>query len=106
MSIPRKGNPNWQVHPGEILREEFLAPMNMTPYRLAKMLHVSPPTVNDIVLERRAITAEMAVRLAKFFRTTERFWLNLQSAYDVGRAKSQLATALKAIKPLAKVAGA
>ncbi len=106
MSIPRKGSSNWQVHPGEILREEFLVPMNLSAYRLAKLLHVSPPTVNDIVLERRAITAEMAVRLAKFFGTTEQFWLNLQDTYDVGRAKRQLAGTLKAIKPLTKKAGA
>jgi addiction module HigA family antidote len=106
MSVPRKGNPNWQVHPGEILREEFLVPMNLSASRLAKLLHVSPPTVNDIVLKRRAITAEMAVRLAKFFGTTERFWLNLQGTYDVSRAKNQLAGTLKAIKPLAREAGA
>ena len=60
---------------------------------------MSVPTVNDIVRGRRAITADMAVRLAKFFRTTEQFWLNLQDAYEVSRAKERLADTLKEIKP-------
>jgi addiction module HigA family antidote len=99
MSIPRKGTPQWRVHPGEILREQFLIPMSLSANRLARELHVSPPTVNDIVLERRAVTAEMAVRFARFFGTTEQFWLNLQDAYAVGQAKEHLAVALKEIRP-------
>jgi len=82
MAIVRRGNPKWRIHPGEILREEYLKPLSLSATALAKELHVSVPTVNDIVRGRRAITADMAVRLAKFFRTTEHFWLNLQDAYE------------------------
>lgn len=99
MAITRKGNPKWRIHPGEILREEYLVPLRLSATALAKQLHVSPPTVNDIVRQRRAVTAEMAVRLAKFFGTTEQFWLNLQAAYDVSRAKQRLAHSLREIKP-------
>jgi addiction module HigA family antidote len=83
MSIARKGTPNWKVHPGEILRHEFLEPMNMSVYRLAKQLHVPAPRVNDIILQKRGITADTAVRLAKFFGTSEQFWLGLQAAYEI-----------------------
>jgi addiction module HigA family antidote len=99
MAIERKGNPSWRIHPGEILRTELMEPLNISATRLARELHVSVPTVNDIVRERRAITAEMAVRLARFFRTSERFWLNLQSAYDLSLAKERLSQTLKEIKP-------
>jgi addiction module HigA family antidote len=101
MSIVRKHNPNWRVHPGEILREEFLRPMSMTPYELAKRLRVPAPRVNDIVLERRGISADTAVRLARFFGTTEQFWLNLQGAYEIGRVKAEHAGEIERIKPQA-----
>lgn len=99
MAIPRKGAPKWRVHPGEILLEEYLKPLRLSSTALAKQLLVSVPTVNEIVRQRRAITAEMAVRLAKFFGTSEQFWLNLQAAYDVSRAKEKLTDTLKEIKP-------
>ncbi len=102
MAIARKGSPSWRIHPGEILREEYLVPLRLSATALAKQLHVSPPTVNDIVRQRRAVTAEMAVRLARFFGTTEQFWLNLQGAYDVSRAKQRLAHSLREIKPKAR----
>lgn len=69
------------VHPGEVLREEFLEPLDMTPAALARALHVSAPTVNDIVRERRGITADMAIRLSRYFDTSAQFWMNLQSEY-------------------------
>ena len=100
MSVPRKGTPNWKVHPGEILREEFLKPIAISSYALAKRLHVPPPRINDIVLERRGITADTALRLSRFFGTTEQFWLNLQDAYEIGRAKAELAGELEQIEPL------
>ena len=100
MSVARKGRPNWRIHPGEILREEFLKPMHMSGYALAKRLRVPPPRINDIVLERRGITADTALRLSRFFGTTEQFWLNLQDAYDVGRARIELARELEQIEPL------
>ena len=99
MAIPRKGAPKWRVHPGEILLEEYLKPLQLSATALAKQLFVSVPTVNEIVRQRRAITAETAVRLAKFFGTSEQFWLNLQAAYDVSRAKEKLTDTLKEIKP-------
>jgi antitoxin HigA-1 len=96
----------WAVHPGTILREEFLEQMNISAYRLAVDLGVSPPTVNDIVREKRGITPEMAVRLAKYFGNTEQFWLNLQDAYAVYHARKKYSKELKAIKPLAVSASA
>ena len=104
MPILRTGDPQWRMHPGEILREEFLKPLKLKPAQLAKELHVSAPTVNDIVREKRAVSAKMAVLLAKFFDTTEQFWLNLQAAYDASKAKTRLSRTLKRIKPHAKVA--
>ena len=80
----------WTIHPGEILREEYLRPLHMTAYRLARELHVPVPRINDIVLEKRAISADTAVRLAKFFGTTERFWLGMQADFDALQAKRRL----------------
>lgn len=68
---------------GEILREEFLEPLNITPYRLSKELKVSTSTVLDLLHDRRKITVEMALRLSKFFSTSHKFWLNLQNELDV-----------------------
>ena len=104
MSIVRKGTPNWRVHPGEILREEFLKPLHMSAYELAKRLHVPAPRVNDILLERRGISADTAVRLARFFENTEQFWLNLQAAYDVSRVKAEHAAEIELIEPRAAAA--
>lgn len=100
MSIARKDTPSWRVHPGEILREEFLKPMKMSVYKLAKELHVPAPRVNDIVLQRRGITADTAVRLARFFGTSEHFWLGLQSAFDVSVFKAEHRDLLNQIRPL------
>jgi addiction module HigA family antidote len=104
MSIKNEAPAGWAVHPGEILREEFLEPMNISAYRLAIELHVSPPTVNDIVREKRGITPEMATRLAKYFGTSEQFWLTLQDAFAVHQVKRKYSKELKAIKPLAAAA--
>jgi addiction module HigA family antidote len=99
MSIPRKGAPRWRIHPGRILREEFLKPLGISSYELAKRLRVPPPRVNDIVLERRGISADTAVRLSRFFGTTEQFWLNLQGAYEISRVKIDHASEIKLIEP-------
>ena len=80
MAITRSGTPHWRVHPGEVLREEFLKPLKLSAYALAKRIRVPAPRVNDIVLQKRGITADTAVRLAKFFGTSEQFWLNLQAS--------------------------
>ena len=99
MSVVRKGTPNWRIHPGEILREEFLAPLQMSVYELAKRLRVPAPRINDIVLERRGVSADTAVRLSRFFGTTEQFWLNLQGAYEVSRVKAEHAGEIELIEP-------
>ena len=102
--IRNENSRGWALHPGEILREEFLEPMGISAYRLAVELHVSPPTVNDIVREKRGITPEMAARLAKYFGTSEQFWLNLQDAFAVHQVRRRYSKELKAIKPIATAA--
>lgn len=106
MSIARKGTPNWKIHPGEILREEFLTPLKLSAYALAKAIHVPPPRVNDIVLKKRGITADTAVRLAKFFGTSEQFWLGLQAAYEIGVIKAEQRKQLDLIEPMKIARGA
>jgi addiction module HigA family antidote len=71
------------VHPGEILAEDFLKPLALTEYRLAKGLRVPARRINEIVHGKRAVTADTALRLARFFRNSPRFWLNLPSSYDL-----------------------
>jgi len=71
------------IHPGEILREEFLEPLGLSANALAMALRVPAPRVNEIVRERRGVSPDTALRLARFFGTTAQFWLNLQSGYDL-----------------------
>lgn len=71
------------VHPGEVLREEYLGPLGITPTALARALNVSAPTINDVVRERRGITADVAIRLARYFDTSAQFWMNLQMEYSL-----------------------
>lgn len=71
------------VHPGEILREEFLEPFELSPAVLARALHVSSETVNEIVRERRGISADTAIRLGRYFNTSAQFWMNLQAGYSL-----------------------
>ena len=78
------------VHPGEILFEEFLKPLGMSQYRLATNISVPPRRINEIVRGSRAITADTALRLARFFGTSERFWLNLQTRYELEVQKDRL----------------
>ncbi|MBF4987550.1 HigA family addiction module antitoxin [Methylophilus sp. 14] len=78
------------IHPGEILREEFLVPLEMTPHALAMQLRVPAPRINDIVREKRGVTVDTALRLARFFNTTAQFWLNLQTTYDLKIAENTL----------------
>jgi len=83
------------IHPGEILMEEFLEPLGISQYRLAKDISVPPRRINEIVHGKRSITADTALRLARFFGTTERFWLNLQVRYDLEVERDRLATVLE-----------
>ena len=85
------------IHPGEILKEEFLDPLGVTPYRLAKELHVPAPRVNDIVLGKRGISADTALRLGRYFNLPAQFWLNLQNEYDLRSASNE--AVLDAIEP-------
>ncbi len=71
------------IHPGEILREDYMKPLSLSSHRLAMALHVPATRIAEIVHERRAITADTAIRLGRYFKTTARFWLNLQTAYDL-----------------------
>ncbi len=88
------------VHPGEILYEEFLAPLSLSQYQLAKEINVPPRRINEIVHGQRRITADTALRLARFFGTSERFWLNLQARYDLEIEKDRLGNALDDIRPM------
>jgi antitoxin HigA-1 len=83
------------IHPGEVLLEEFLIPMGLSQYRLAKGLGVPPRRINEIVHGKRAVTADTALRLARYFGTSEPFWLNLQTHYDLEIAKDRLAGRLE-----------
>ena len=78
------------IHPGEILREEFLVPLNMSAHALSMELKVPAPRINEIVRERRSITPATALRLARYFGTTPDFWLNLQTAYDLKIAQQEM----------------
>ena len=88
------------VHPGEILLEEFLKPLSVSQYHLAKEIGVPARRVNEIVHGQRRISADTALRLARFFGTSERFWINLQSRYDLEVEKDRLGNALDGIRPL------
>lgn len=93
------------IHPGEILREEFLAPLGMSAHALAMALRVPAPRVNDIVRERRAISPDTALRLSRFFGTTAQFWLNLQSSFDLKQVESEQGRIIeREIRPLKSAA--
>jgi addiction module HigA family antidote len=78
------------IHPGEVLREEFLIPLGMRAHALALELKVPAPRINDIVRERRAITPDTALRLARYFGTTPQFWMNLQTSFDLKSAEIKI----------------
>lgn len=91
-------NKHQPIHPGEILFEEFLKPMGISQYRLAKEIHVPPRRINEIVHGLRGITADTSLRLAKFFGLSETFWLNIQNSFDIKIEKDKIADSLKTIK--------
>jgi addiction module HigA family antidote len=91
--MPRKRLP--PVHPGEVLLEEFLEPLELSQYRLAKSLSVPARRINEIVHGTRAVSADTALRLARFFGTSDRFWLNLQAAYDLDVERDRLGDRLE-----------
>lgn len=90
------------IHPGEILLEEFLKPMGISQYRLALDIRVHPRRINEIVHGKRGITADTALRLSRYFGTSARFWLNMQSSYDMESAEARLGARLnREIRPRA-----
>ena len=78
------------IHPGEILRKEFLEPLGITQYRVSKSISVPPRRINEIVHGKRSISADTALRLARYFGTSERFWMNLQARYDLEVQRDRL----------------
>ncbi len=89
------------VHPGEILREEFMEPLGLNPHKLAMSLRVSAPSVYELVHEERAVSTDMALRLARFFSTTPEFWVNLQAHYDLEVTRDKQAAQIKReVQPL------
>ena len=94
------------IHPGEVLREDYLAPLGMTAHALSKALNVTPARISEVVREHRGITPETALRLARYFGGDAQSWLNLQQAYDLKMAeKSILKKVLKEVRPLANSDG-
>ncbi|MGO9298630.1 MAG: HigA family addiction module antitoxin [Streptosporangiaceae bacterium] len=91
------------VHPGEILAEEFLDPLGVSQYQLAKEIRVPARRINEIVHGQRRISADTALRLARYFGTSERFWVNLQTRYDLEIEKDRLGATLDEIHPLSAV---
>ena len=92
------------IHPGEVLMADFLEPLELSQYRLAQDISVPPRRINEIVHGKRAITADTALRLARFFGTSERFWLNLQARYDLETQRDALGERLE--REVAVLAGA
>jgi antitoxin HigA-1 len=89
------------MHPGRVLELEFLEPLEITPYALAKEIGVDPPRVYDIVRGKRAISADTALRLGRYFGTSAEFWLNLQSHYDLEVEEGRASESIAKIRPLA-----
>jgi addiction module HigA family antidote len=88
------------MHPGEILLQEFLEPLGLSQNRLANAIGVPPRRINEIVLGKRRITADTALRMSRFFGTSERFWMNLQTRFDLEKERDQIAQELSEIQPL------
>ena len=98
--MSREKSKLFPIHPGEILLEEFLEPMELSQYRIAKDINVSARRINEIVLGKRSITADTAFRLAEYFKMSPDFWMNLQVRYDMDLAKIELAEEIKKeVKP-------
>jgi antitoxin HigA-1 len=96
--MPRAARPTAKlppVHPGEVLHADFLEPLGLSQYRLAHDVSVPPRRINEIVHGKRAITADTALRLARYFGTSERFWLNLQARYDLEVERDRLGPRLE-----------
>lgn len=91
---------NPPIHPGEVLREEFLVPLRLKPYTLAKRLHVQRARIERIVAETHPVSPDTALRLARFFGTTAEFWMNMQASYDLAINAATYGQQIEAIEPL------
>lgn len=91
------------IHPGEVLEEEFLKPLNISAYRLAKEAKIPQTRISEILKARRRITADTALRLSKFFGTTPQFWLGLQNDYDLEESRITISDDLQTIHPLSQL---
>ena len=87
------------IHPGEVLREEFLRPMNLSPYKVARALGVPRTRIERLVNEQTTVTADTALRLARYFGTSPAFWMGMQAQHDLERAQDELGTKLREIAP-------
>ena len=92
------------IHPGEVLREEFLVPLGLTAHALSMALQVPAPRIHDVVRERRSVTVDTALRLAKYLGTSAEFWLGLQTDYDMAKARQTMGDALAKIGRLESAA--
>ena len=88
------------IHPGEIIKEEYLEPLGMSVNALAIALRISAPRINDVVRQKRAVSVDTALRLARYFNTTAQFWLNLQTSYDLKLAQESIIAIEQEIRPL------
>ncbi len=96
----------FSIHPGEILLTEFMQPLGLTAYRLAKELHISAPRINDIIRSKRGITADTSLRLSRYFGNSAQFWMNLQSGHDLWLAaqNKSVIKSISKVKPHQKAA--
>ena len=92
------------IHPGEVLREEFLKPMQLTAYSVARVCGIPRTRIERLAREETPVTADTALRLARYFGTTPAFWMGMQAQYDLERAQDQLAVELKRIEPIKQAA--
>ena len=104
MSYERRSAAAWATHPGEILKHEFLNPLKLSGYALAKAIGVNPQRVSDILLKKTGVSADMAIRLGRFFGTTPEFWMNLQASYELASVGKKIRNKVNQIKPLEKSA--
>jgi antitoxin HigA-1 len=94
------------VHPGEVLREEFLRPMNLSPYAVARAVGVPRTRIERLTNEQTAVTADTALRLGRYFGTTPAFWMGMQAQYDIGRAQDEMGSELRKITSVRNVKSA
>lgn len=93
------------IHPGEILLEEFMKPMGISQYKLAKNLHVSPMRISEIIHGKRSVTADTAIRLSRYFKMEAKFWMNLQASYDIEKTLLESGDEIyQKVKPLKNAA--